>query len=77
MPRTARASVGGLCYQVIHRGNARAAVFHQADDYHAFNQLLQEAMVRVSIRLRAVCLMPNHVHLVLWPLLMWNGCASV
>ena len=32
MPRTARASVGGLCYHVLNRGNARSRVFHDAAD---------------------------------------------
>jgi len=35
MPRTARASVGGLCYHVINRGNGRAEVFHKARDNQA------------------------------------------
>ncbi len=29
MPRTARASVGEICYHVINRGNGRAEVFHK------------------------------------------------
>ena len=49
------------------RGNARAVVFHKADDYRAFSQLLREAAARMSMRLLAVCLMPNHFHLALWP----------
>jgi hypothetical protein len=32
MPRTARASVDGLCYHVMNRGNARAQVFHKEGD---------------------------------------------
>ncbi|MDH5668385.1 MAG: hypothetical protein OEY86_10270 [Nitrospira sp.] len=31
MPRTARASVGGLCYHIINRGNARAEVFRKEE----------------------------------------------
>ena len=67
MPRTARASVGGLCYHVINRGNARAEVFHTPTDYTAFRQLLGEAVERVGMRILAYCLMPNHFHLALWP----------
>jgi putative transposase len=67
MPRTARASVGGICYHVINRGNAREKVFHGAEDYEAFVQLLGEAAERVRVRVLAYCLMPNHFHLVLWP----------
>ena len=68
MPRTARASVGGYCYHALNRGNGRARVFHDADDYHSFARLLQKACARVPMRLVGYCLMPNHFHLVLWPL---------
>lgn len=67
MPRTARASVGGLCYHVLNRGNARAQVFHDDADYRAFLDLLNAAGRRVPMRVLGFCLMPNHFHLVLWP----------
>ena len=67
MPRTARASVGGVCYHVINRGNARARVFHHDDDYQALVDLLPLACERLPMRLCAYCLMPNHFHMVLWP----------
>jgi putative transposase len=67
MPRTARASVGGLCYHVINRGNAQQRVFHKPDDFAAFARLLGEASERLPMRLLAWCVMPNHFHLVLWP----------
>ncbi|MCK6457244.1 MAG: transposase [Phycisphaerae bacterium] len=67
MPRTARAAVGGLCYHVINRGNARMRVFDRDADYAAFVDLLARARQRVDARLLAFCLMPNHFHLVLWP----------
>src|SRR5262249_46461271 len=67
MPRTARAAVGGICYHVLNRGNGRARVFHDTTDYRYFLELLAEAAERVSMRIPAFCLMPNHFHLVLWP----------
>ena len=67
MPRTARASAGNVCYHVLNRGNARNTVFHQDGDYGAFLKLLNQANKRVSMRLLAFCLMPNHFHLVAWP----------
>jgi len=67
MPRTARASVGNMCYHVINRGNARQTVFHKDEDYLAFLKLLADANERLPMRLLAHCLMPNHFHLVLWP----------
>ena len=67
MSRTARASVGGLCYHVINRGNARAEIFHKPEDYAAFLALLRAATERVPVRVLAYCLMPNHFHVALWP----------
>jgi putative transposase len=67
MPRTARASVGGICYHVLNRGNGQAAVFDQPADYAAFVELIHAACNRDPMRVLAYCLMPNHFHLVLWP----------
>ena len=67
MPRTARASAGGLCYHVLNRGNAGNEVFHEAGDYAEYMQLLQEATDVRKVRLLAYCLLPNHFHMVLWP----------
>ena len=67
MPRTARACTAGYTYHVLNRGNARAEVFHQADDYDAFVEMMAEASLRTPMRILAYCLMPNHFHLALWP----------
>jgi len=67
MPRTARGSIGGLCYHVINRGNARGEIFHKPQDYKAFEDLLIESATRLPIRLLAYCLMPNHFHAAVWP----------
>jgi len=67
MPRTARASVGDICYHVINRGNAQVEVFHKDGDYRAFVELIGLACQRVAMRVVADCIMPNHFHLVLWP----------
>lgn len=67
MPRTARAAVGGLCYHVLNRGNARAEVFHKPEDYDAFLDLFAPACERLRMRVLGWCLMPNHFHLVLRP----------
>ena len=57
MPRTARATVGGLVYHVLNLGNARLPVFHKDADYDAFVTLLAQAREHVPIRLIAYCLM--------------------
>ena len=67
MARTARASRGDICTHVINRGNARARVFHGEVDYREFVKLMAAASARLPMRVIAYCLMPNHLHLVLWP----------
>ena len=67
MARTARASVGGLCYHVLNRGNARRTVFYKDGDYLAFLKALRHACDELPMRVLAYCLMPNHFHLALWP----------
>jgi REP-associated tyrosine transposase len=67
MPRTARASAGGVCYHILNRGNGRAEVFHKDEDYAAFLGLIGEACERVPMSVFGYCLMPNHFHLVVRP----------
>jgi putative transposase len=67
MPRTRRLAVGGVCYHVLCRGNARQTVFPGERDYEEFIRLLAEHVEAGGMRLLAWCLMPNHVHLALWP----------
>jgi putative transposase len=67
MARTARASVGDVCYHVLNRSNGRDDVFHKKEDYVAFLDLIEQAQERLPMRLLAWCLMPNHFHLILWP----------
>ncbi len=65
MPRTIRASQANYCYHMTNRGNARAEVFHNPNDYHAFLQIIAETGRRLPMRVLAYCLLPNHFHLVL------------
>jgi REP-associated tyrosine transposase len=67
MPRTARATPGGLVYHVLNRAVARLPLFQKDADYEAFERVLAEARERHPMRLLAYSLMPNHWHLVLWP----------
>jgi putative transposase len=67
MPRTARASEGGLCYHALNRGNRSEAVFHKPADYDAFVEAMTDASARLPLDLLGYCLMPNHFHLVVRP----------
>ena len=67
MPRPCRQTPGGLVYHVLNRANARRPIFETRGDYLAFEQILADAQRRTGMRLLAWCLMPNHWHLLLWP----------
>ena len=68
MPRTRRLTAANYVYHVLNRGAKKGLLFADASDYQAFEDLLREAMGRVPMRILAYCLMPNHWHLLLWPL---------
>jgi len=51
----------------MNRGNQKARVFHSSADYAAFLEYMREAQDRLELPVLALCLMPNHVHLVVRP----------
>jgi len=67
MPRTLRASVGGIWYHALNRGNGRATVFHQPADYDAFIDAMADACTRRPLDILGFCLMPNHFHVIVRP----------
>jgi len=67
MPRIARGPTSDVVSHIVSRGNGRATVFGDLDDYAAFVALLGEACEREPMRVIGCCLMPNHFHLVIWP----------
>ena len=67
MPRRLRCNTGGYVYHALNRAVGRATLFHKEGDYAAFEKTLREAKDWQPIRLLAYVLMPNHWHLVLWP----------
>ena len=68
MGRALRITVGGFVYHALNRANRRATLFHGPDDYAGFLQVLAEAQREQPMRLLAYGIMPNHWHLVLWPM---------
>jgi putative transposase len=67
MGRPLRSSIGNIVYHALNRSNTRIRIFSGQSDYAAFERLIWQACSRVSMRLLAYCIMPNHFHLVLWP----------
>jgi hypothetical protein len=45
--------VGGYCYHVVNRGNARAEVFRHEGDYATFGRLPRQASARLPMRILA------------------------
>jgi putative transposase len=67
MPRPPRLMYAGQYYHVLNRANQKAEVFHEPADYDAFVRLMSRAQEQVALPVLAVCLMPNHVHVVVNP----------
>ena len=71
MPRPPRVFPDGIPQHIVNRGNRRATVFTEPADFLGFVAALSDATDQTTVRLVAFCLMPNHWHLVLWPV---RGC---
>ena len=67
MARMARIVVPGYPHHVTQRGNRRQKTFFYDDDYRYYIELLSEYAQQANTEIRAYCLMPNHVHLVMVP----------
>lgn len=68
MPRRVLPGSEGLVYHVLNRSVRRVRLFSSAADYDAFLRVLREALAKTPTRLLAFCIMPNHWHLVIWPI---------
>ena len=67
MPRIARVVAEGIPHHVTQRGNARQRVFHCAEDYALYKDMLRRYAAQSGLALWAYCLMPNHIHLICAP----------
>ncbi len=63
-----RVAVGGIPYHVINRANGRVPIFHSDKDYKHFEALLLEGVELIGMKILSYCIMPNHWHLVLYPI---------
>jgi putative transposase len=68
MPRRRRERKAGFVFHVLNRAAKRSLLFDHANDYAAFEELLQEGLERFEVALFSYCVMPNHWHFVLTPL---------
>ncbi|MCP5526599.1 MAG: transposase [Verrucomicrobiales bacterium] len=59
-----RVEYPGAVYHVLNRGNRREAIFRDDTDRQRFLDTLAEACAKTGWQIHALCLMPNHFHLV-------------
>lgn len=67
MARPLRVDVGGEIYHCLNRAVGRQQIFHTAEDYQLFLQILAEVHDVTNVGILAFVIMPNHWHLVLQP----------
>jgi putative transposase len=65
MSRRPRLQFPGAVYHVMTRGNRKAAIFNEDSDRQRFLTTLADALRLYDAACDAMCLMPNHYHLIL------------
>jgi putative transposase len=68
MPRRSRVSTGQFVFHVLNRAVQGVTLFERPADYELFVGILEQAIRRFRVKVLAFAVMPNHWHLVLWPL---------
>ena len=74
MPRIGRVVVPGYPHHVTQRGVRRMDVCFSGEDRTTYLDLVAEQGGRYGIQFLAWCLMTNHVHLIVVPLLFAMSC---
>ena len=64
MARKLRVEYAGAIYHVMNRGDRREEIFKDDPDRERFLVTLGEVCVKTGWQIHALCLMPNHFHLV-------------
>jgi len=67
MARMARVVIPGVPHHVTQRGNRRQKTFFSDADYLLYSKLIAKAARGSGTDIWAYCLMPNHVHFVMVP----------
>ena len=68
MPPRPRVATGNYVYHVLNRAVGRNTIFESHEDYLAFLKVLGQVRDQAECRLLSFCVMPNHWHLVVWPM---------
>ena len=70
MPRIARITEIDFPHHIVQRGNNRQRIFFDDNDKKKYLDLLRRYSEECSCKINAYCLMPNHIHMILIPLLI-------
>ncbi|WP_071460868.1 REP-associated tyrosine transposase [Bacillus massilinigeriensis] len=63
MGRRHRIWYPGATYHLTARGNRRAAIFNESEDFKKYLTILQDVRMHQPFTLHSYCLMTNHLHL--------------
>ncbi|WP_062350703.1 transposase [Bacillus kwashiorkori] len=63
MSRKPRVWYPGATYHITARGNRKAAIFQETDDYLKYLEILKNVQTAYPFILHSYCLMTNHIHL--------------
>ncbi len=66
MPRRPRVLIDNGYYHVVTRGIDKRRLFQDQQDYRCFKDLMKEYLDEFQINILHYCLMPNHIHLLVW-----------
>lgn len=65
MGRLPRLWLPGVAYHITSRGNQRASLFRDEQDFQVFLNLFEDVYAKMPYEMYAYCLMSNHYHLLL------------
>ena len=66
MPRKTRSPGTSGYHHVVVRGNGKQVLFEKTTDYHLYCSILRKFSKETQVAVCAYCLMPNHVHLLVY-----------
>jgi len=67
MPRPLRITAPNLPFHIIDRGNNKQAIFKESQDFLYLLKLIERYKKELEFKLYHLCLMPNHIHLMIEP----------
>ncbi len=67
MPKPKRLLIENACYHVASRGNHKQKIFLKNKDYRKYLDILLHYKNKFRFKCYCWCLMPNHIHLVIFP----------